>query len=160
MVERSKNLGRREGLVMKRRRFLRGTMRREGIFLQGGYSIFRGFHDSLFERGESVTFSRALSKWTSASGVTGVYSNLRADRSAQASSTEWKRFYPVRLSVCLPLIDLRVYDRGLWEYVTLGIPLEDDGIPVYQNVRKEIRLKWWLMGVSFDILEEEEEESS
>lgn len=62
MVERSKNLGGREGLVMKRRRFLRGTMRREGIFLQGGYSIFRGFHDSLFERGESVTFSRALSK--------------------------------------------------------------------------------------------------
>lgn len=45
------------------------------------------------------------------------------------------------LSVRLSVIDLRVYDRGLWAYVTLGIPLEDDGIPVYQNVWKEIRLK-------------------
>lgn len=45
------------------------------------------------------------------------------------------------LSVRLSVIDLRVYDRGLWAYVTLGILLEDDGIPVYQNVWKEIRLK-------------------
>lgn len=88
---------------MKRRRFLRGTMRREGIFLQGGYSIFRGFHDSLFERGGRASrLVEHCQNEPSASGVTvyiRIYERIAVRR--PAAPNEKGFILSVCLSVCL-----------------------------------------------------------